>query len=559
MNTAERVSQSPAKFTTVTIYLARGTDDSPTVNFAEFDGTDKLTEVLSTEPDPLTRCRLFIVENVCPGTIALLGGHFDIDTQFFADYLTNVSWYRIENVLERIPALPSNQKTHDFQQIRHLDFRTIDRISRNASESPSDIAKVISTGRFYRVSDPLSDGKSYKSFTYPDSTTTRIQRKAGKLLPRSRKGKEFKPILCTRQVTLIWFQKRKPGDEGWTGTICFIQDILLKLTSISGVLLVDPPFQLPRGNHYCLPSEIRSFMPRPSLKKPPTEGIYSHSSIREAFVYHLERRFNKDPLVLKVAMQDAFFILGDIYRLIASRWMVANEYLNRELATIDHMLEKEEPDIQELEAQLKDLYVYRRRSLMYHKLISELKDQCQRRGQPNWSRDVASDIAIKHAADLEEDFAFLQLKMQETEERIEKTLNHLTSLVVIGESKQGIRENQGVARITLVAMIFLPFSTVAGILGMQGNFAPGADGFWIFWVIAIPLTALITGLFVLHDNFGVVVRYLSYFCSQCFKISLGDSEKTSTQKKPRQGGSNFGQSPGDTQAPKELPTVVDAV
>lgn len=62
-------------------------------------------------------------------------------------------------------------------------------------------------------------------------------------------------------------------------------------------------------------------------------------------------------------------------------------------------------------------------------------------------------------------------------------------------------ENHAVARITLVAMIFLPFSTVAAILGMPGNFAPGSDYFWVFWAVVLPLTALIIGSFALYDGF----------------------------------------------------------
>jgi Mg2+ and Co2+ transporter CorA len=242
-------------------------------------------------------------------------------------------------------------------------------------------------------------------------------------------------------------------------------------------------------------------MPRPSLSKPPTKGVYSHNSIHEAFVYHLQTKFKNNPELLKIASEDSFFILSDVYRLAASSWMVVNEYLNREFSTIEHMLEKQESSIRDFEAHLKSLYVYRRRCLMYHKLISEGREQCHKRGKRSWHKHSKSNAAIENANDLQEDFAFLQLKMQDTGLRTEKNINLLTALVAIGENKQSIVENHAVARITLLAMIFLPFSTVAAILGMPGNFAPGSDNFWVFWVVVLPLTALITGWFTLYDGF----------------------------------------------------------
>jgi Mg2+ and Co2+ transporter CorA len=242
-------------------------------------------------------------------------------------------------------------------------------------------------------------------------------------------------------------------------------------------------------------------MPRPSLSNPPTKDVYLHNSIHEAFVYHLQTKFKNNPELLKIASEDSFFILSDVYRLVASSWMVVNEYLNREFGTIEHMLEKQESSIRDFEAHLKSLYVYRRRCLMYHKLISEAREQCQKRGKRSWHKHSKSNAAIENASDLQEDFAFLQLKMQDTGLRTEKNINLLTALVAIGENKQSIAENHAVARITLLAMIFLPFSTVAAILGMPGNFAPGSDNFWVFWVVVLPLTALIAGWFTLYDGF----------------------------------------------------------
>ena len=180
---------------------------------------------------------------------------------------------------------------------------------------------------------------------------------------------------------------------------------------------------------------------------------------------------------------------------------MVNEYLNRELSTIEYILEKEEPSFRNLEIYLKEIYVYRRRCTKYHELITEAKNQCNRRGQKCWPRNIGSDLAVENGKELEEDFIYLQAKTTGTLQRIQKNINLLTALVAIGEGKQGLQENRGIVRLSLPATVFLPFSTVASILGMQGNYAPGADGFWLFWAVAIPVTALIVTSFVLYEGF----------------------------------------------------------
>jgi Mg2+ and Co2+ transporter CorA len=219
--------------------------------------------------------------------------------------------------------------------------------------------------------------------------------------------------------------------------------------------------------------------------------MHTHVSIRQAMIYHLEHRLSSNPSLLNVAVADCFFILEDIYRLVASEWVVLDEYMDRELATVEYSLEKELPEFRELESFLKYLYIYRRRTQRYHELISETKAQCSQRGQKRWHCDTTSTVAAEHAQDLEDDFVYLQTKTQSTMQRIEKDIDLLTALVAIGEGKQALDENRGVARLTFLAIFFLPFSTVATVLSMSGNFAPGATQFWIFWAVALPLITLI--------------------------------------------------------------------
>jgi hypothetical protein len=130
-------------------------------------------------------------------------------------------------VPDRIPALPSTQKYHDFLQLRYIEPR---KISSYQDLFHGDQPFVIEAENAEVVGDEtlVSDAKS---FMKPDETTTRIPRKAGKLTPRVRKGREFEPLLCTRQVITAWFEKNDDGSVGWTGSISSKATANTQLTS----------------------------------------------------------------------------------------------------------------------------------------------------------------------------------------------------------------------------------------------------------------------------------------------------------------------------------------
>jgi hypothetical protein len=195
--------QSPARFSLVQLNPP-SSEDKPKVDIKDFEGTTQLIDELDATKSSKDNCCLLIVENVCSETISILGERFDIDPQFFADHLNNAPWYRIDDIPNRIPALPSSQKLHDFLQMRYIDTQTISTY-RNTFPGP--------------VGRDILNTSGARSFMWPDENTTRIPRKAGKLIPRAREGKEFEPLLCTRQVLTAWFKNLEVELGGWTGIL----------------------------------------------------------------------------------------------------------------------------------------------------------------------------------------------------------------------------------------------------------------------------------------------------------------------------------------------------
>lgn len=165
------------------------------IGLQNFQGTTKLSEHLIHLQDQHGSCNIFLVENVCPETIALLGGFFDINPQFFADHVKNGDWFKDYNLMDQLPALPSSQKWHDFLQVRFVQTITVTKKSASAFDS---VAKSVSGGGADVEQDPSLD------YLIPDESITRLPRKAGKLIPLA-PDDDSDFLLCTKQNITVWF------------------------------------------------------------------------------------------------------------------------------------------------------------------------------------------------------------------------------------------------------------------------------------------------------------------------------------------------------------------
>jgi hypothetical protein len=279
------------------------------------------------------------------------------------------------------------------------------------------------------------------------------------------------------------------------------------------IMLLDPPFRLDKehGAVTVGQSEYRSPNLRPKMKEELQSDKY-RQSFREAFCHLLQQRCSADKMYLKACATDTFLVLYEGYRIIASEWLVANEYIKRELANIELRLEKTEPTFQELELRLKELYRIRRRCNKYYELVTEAASQCENRGQALWPSSHGSADAItfaaRHAQELEKDLQYVLNNMSISISRIEKNITLLMALVTISEGRQGIQENKGIALLTLVATIFLPSETVATILGLQTQYGPGANNFWVLWAVALPLTVLVVAIPFLYPTGSAALNQL---------------------------------------------------
>ncbi|KAF3035513.1 hypothetical protein E8E11_002798 [Didymella keratinophila] len=63
--------------------------------------------------------------------------------------------------------------------------------------------------------------------------------------------------------------------------------------------------------------------------------------------------------------------------------------------------------------------------------------------------------------------------------------------VTIQEARVSNSNAQSLSRLTMLTMLFIPLSTLASIFSMSEDFLPGQAKAWVFWVVALPVLAVL--------------------------------------------------------------------
>jgi hypothetical protein len=192
---APEMKREPAKRCDVpaeiSIINIPGEFDASTCSDTTMSGSCGLFKRLQSLTKNSSSSQLIIVENIYPTTLALLGGFYDIDTQFFAEYTSVITWYQMyEDVPERLPALPSTRNSEDFLSLRYVSTRHL------------------------HEGDDFSTLEG--SILLPDMEKTRSGHSAGLLKPISAPKRKFPPMAFTRQCVKVWCKKKK-NCQGWIG------------------------------------------------------------------------------------------------------------------------------------------------------------------------------------------------------------------------------------------------------------------------------------------------------------------------------------------------------
>jgi hypothetical protein len=125
---------------------SRGTTGTPNTRIAilefrenecriqgEFADAQNLSTFLQT-PAPSNSSRLFLIQDISPDVVELLGFKFDVDPIFFSSHIYSLDWFSRVSSPTTVPLSKSMRRAQNFIHLRYLEARPV---TKNGRESPS--------------------------------------------------------------------------------------------------------------------------------------------------------------------------------------------------------------------------------------------------------------------------------------------------------------------------------------------------------------------------------------------------------------------------------------
>jgi hypothetical protein len=168
-------------------------------------------------------------------------------------------------------------------------------------------------------------------------------------------------------------------------------------------------------------------------------------------------------------------------RIVAAEWVKYVEVMQHCIKLYEYK-GNELPDLDKFNKDLRELQGWRLRTLNSQQkvgsVIRKLKSLSFGEG------DTMTDPLL-------EDYEVINSNIQGAGARLENMLPVVTSLVQILDARQSFAETANISRLTILALIFVPLTFVSSLFSMNTDTLPGSSKFWIYFVVAIPVTALV--------------------------------------------------------------------
>lgn len=229
---------------------------------------------------------------------------------------------------------------------------------------------------------------------------------------------------------------------------------------------------------------------------PPRTSLYD-----DLIYYHLQ-----DQSIRPIKLEDAPLLLK---RILAGHWMTSVAYIETSVSVLEFAVEQSRENrssdganqspsyrgLQWLEEQLFHIYSWKRRVSRYldWSACNLLELSISEPGYVDFGQSsflLLRFILTYLAKPEEKDWVFIKYRLDLYEKRSRDVVSSAVGLLSLIESHKSVEEAESTRIIALLGTFYLPLSLTAGILSMGGNFIPGAGKFWVFPVVAVPLTLL---------------------------------------------------------------------
>ncbi|KAK3674528.1 hypothetical protein LTR78_005614 [Recurvomyces mirabilis] len=388
--------------------------------------------------------RLIIVEDLSRDVVELLGHEYDVDPLFFMSHIGDYLFHNTRDPWVELPDLDidARRRTHfNLSYLRARYFKTDPEFKTAEGESGDfNVLRRLDSDRSRaRLQDSLLDVKGAS-------------------------------VTLSRSKTSLWVQPRE------------------KEAPITALLLVDPTVKA----GYPLWGGNRPFENTPSSRKPLPEPP-TRTSLFDDVIYWSSKFDAED---LEQIRKDPNCIAIPMFRLVLASWRTVLKYMASMLCKIEWEFERphwgETPS--QIDASLRKLSPWARNIPSYQAMISESIDRVFR--VPPEDRNELTPEAAHHPRpdrglqSLLHDFRLVQQLMNASQRRIETIQTFASNRINIEESRRAIQQNQSLARLTLLATVFIPLNFTSSFLSMSPGFNQATETIWMFFTIGIPLTIL---------------------------------------------------------------------
>ncbi|KAI2638907.1 hypothetical protein GGS26DRAFT_362108 [Hypomontagnella submonticulosa] len=388
--------------------------------------------------------RLYVVEDLSRDVIEHLGSKLDIDPQFFREHINDYTWYNVRDPWVELPDLNIVSRTRPYFRLTYIQpryFGTLDSLKRARKQA----------GRF-NVLRRLDEDNDHGSL-FDDNNAM---------------------VALVRSKASLWI---RPASEDQQAI---------------GVLLIDPPitegFPLWKG--------YRPFRNSPCPSEQLPEGFDRpyRASLYEELLFWIRQTSQEDiDSIEKNPKAMAFRIL----EIICAEWLTLSRYITARLGQIEWEIEK--PDLFQVKRDIQresinfnksltKLHTWRRRLPVYRAMVADMRtklfpDPSNSSGRPDPPGDCI--------AALREDFTIVARHIDDLLSRTERIAAVATAVTAIEESRRALEQNKTLGRLTYLAVIFAPLSFVSSFFSMSANLADLTQTIWVYFCVAIPVSALV--------------------------------------------------------------------
>lgn len=173
-------------------------------------------------------------------------------------------------------------------------------------------------------------------------------------------------------------------------------------------------------------------------------------------------------------------------KIVAAEWINYVAVMRHSIKEYEYSLEDPSGLSQKLDrlnSDMRALQAWRRRSMSSHQKIRCAARLIQNHKPQGLDLDCWSSLVA--------DYEHVDASVFEAGRRLENMLPVVTTLVQIVDSRHAFAETANISRLTYLALVFVPLSFIASLFSMNVDVSPGGRKFWIYFVVALPVTSIV--------------------------------------------------------------------